>query len=53
MLWSEENLRVEVKNPVIRFPIKKRNNTELFIEQFTIDKINGGYEMKTKERRVN
>jgi len=40
-------------NTFIIVPIKKRNKTELFIEQFTIYKINGRNEMKTKERRVN
>jgi len=34
--WSEENvcvgLRGRVENPVLTFPIKKRINTELFID---------------------
>jgi len=33
MLWPEENVRVEVQNPVLTSAIKKSRNTELFIER--------------------
>jgi len=32
MLWSEENVWVEMQNQVMTFPIKKRTITELFID---------------------
>jgi len=45
MLRYKESMRVAIENPVMAFPIKKRINTELFIDRkATLYILTGGNE---------